>query len=483
MRWLFADQLGPSFVADLGPDQQVLLVESRAALRRRHSHRAKAHLLLSALRHRAAELGERVRFVQAETYREALAQVEGPVEVVHPTSREALALVRSLGCTVLPPRGFITTFAEFQQFAESRRTLRMEDFYRAARRRTGVLMEAGEPVGGRWNFDAENRQPPPRGATTLGAPEPWWPHEDAVDAQVRADLDSWGIGTVGLDGPRRFAVTAAEARAALDRFLAERLPRFGAHEDAMLRADPWMAHSLLSVPLNLGLLDPLDVVRRAAAADAPLASREGFIRQILGWRDYVWHVYWWSGEAYEQRNALGAAQPLPDWFAGLDADAVQAACLSSALASVRDHGWAHHIERLMVLGSWALQRGYEPAALLEWFRASFVDGFAWVMGPNVIGMSQFADGGLLATKPYTSGGAYLDRMSDHCRTCRYSPRTRTGPDACPFTAGYWAFLEHADRTGALAGNHRMAQPLASMRRLADLPTVVAQEAARGPGPP
>ena len=468
-RWLFADQLGPHFLDD--DDQPVLLIISRAALRRRRPHRAKAHLLVSALRHRAAELGDRARLVEDDSYADGLAAVTGPIEVVHPTSREALQFVQERGISVLPPRGFITDQPAFAAWAAGSR-LRLEEFYRAARRRTGILMDGGEPIGGRWNYDAENREPPPRGRASLGIPDPWWPTEDAIDAGVRADLDSWQMPTRGNDGPRRFAVTAAEAEAALDHFLRLRLPHFGATEDAMMSGDAWMAHSLLSVPLNLGLLHPLDVVRRAAAADAPLAAREGFVRQILGWREYIWHLYWHLGPGYREHNALDATNALPAWFDALEPDGIDAACLSDVLQKVRDYGWAHHIERLMVLGSWALQRGYDPAVLSDWFRDAFVDGFPWVMDPNVIGMSQYADGGIVATKPYTSGGAYLKRMSNHCGDCSFRPNVRTGPQACPFTTGYWAFLHR--NAEVLQRNHRMRQPLASMRRLADLDEVVGQ---------
>ena len=477
-RWLFADQLGPHFLDH--PEQPILLVESRAALARRPYHRAKRHLVMSALRHRAAELGDRVTFLQTGTYAEALAQVPGPIEVIHPTSRAALRFVRSRGIEVLPPRGFVADFAEFADWA-GRGRLRQEEFYRAARRRTGLLMDGDEPAGGRWNYDAENREPPPKGRATLGAPAPWQPTEDAIDEQVRADLDAWDLPGVGEDGPRRFAVTAREAEEAAAHFLSHRLPLFGPHEDAMLAADPWLAHSMLSVPLNLGLLDPLDLATRAAHTDAPLASREGFVRQLIGWRDYIWHLYWHFGEDYADRNALGADTPLPDWFTGLAAEEVSARCLSTTLGRVREFGWAHHIERLMVLGSWALQQGYQPRAVSDWFQACFVDGYEWVMLPNVIGMSQFADGGMLATKPYTSGGAYLNRMSDFCGDCEYRPTKRTGEQACPFTTGYWAFLSrNADE---LAAHHRMRQPLASMRRLADLPEVLDRAAQLGDSPP
>ena len=476
-RWLFADQLGPHFRDD--PDQPILLILSRRALGRKRYHRAKQHLIVSALRHAAAH-DERVTLLEADTYGEALDRISGPIEVVHPTSRAALRFVEARGLDILPPRGFVTGREEFEVWAADGR-LRLEDFYREVRRRTGIMMVDGQPEGGRWNLDAENRSPPPKGAERLDVTEPWWPVEDEIDRQARADLDRWGLPCVGRDAPRRFAVTPAEADLAAGHFLRHRLVDFGPYEDAVLAGDPWMAHSLLSVPLNLGLLDPLDLARRAAESTAPIASREGFVRQIIGWRDYIWHLYWHLGPEYIDSNALGATTALPSWFADLAADEVDAACVAGALGHVRDHGWAHHIERLMILGSWALQRGYHPRAVSDWFQAGFVDGYEWVMLPNAIGMSQFADGGVVATKPYTSAGAYLNRMTDHCAGCRYRPGDRVGDRACPFTTGYWAFLDrHAED---LRGNHRMGRPLASMRRLADLPAVLARDAEWGDGPP
>jgi deoxyribodipyrimidine photolyase-related protein len=249
----------------------------------------------------------------------------------------------------------------------------------------------------------------------------------------------------------------------------------------MLRADPFLAHSGLSAAFNLGLLDPMEAVRLAEEAyrtgAAPLSSVEGFVRQLIGWRDYVWHLYWYFDAGYATFSGMGANRPLPGWFATLDADAVEAACLSDVLAGVRDRGWVHHIPRLMVLGNYALQRGWRPAELVDWFHRSFVDGYEWVMTANVVGMSQYADLGRMTTKPYAAGGAYINRMSDYCRGCRYDPRTRLGVNACPFTAGYWAFL---DRTrGRLAGNARLAQALRQLDRLEDVPLVREQELARG----
>jgi deoxyribodipyrimidine photolyase-related protein len=431
-RWLFADQLGPHFLDD--PGQRVLLIESKAVFRRRVFHRQKAHLVLSALRHRAQDAG--VDLVRAETYAEGIRQ---PLTVCHPTSRAARGLVRRMpDVEMLPPRGFVTSPQEFTAWAHGRDHLRLEDFYRNARQRHGVLMDGGEPAGGRWNLDADNRQPPPRGARQLDAPAPPAITEDEIDQEVRAELDRWqhddGIVFVGNDGPRLFPVTRAEALARLRHFVEHRLPLFGPYEDAMLAGDPWMAHSMLSPAINLGLLDPMEVIEEAH-------------------------------------------QDLPTWFAELNADAVEARCLSDVLAGVRDRGWVHHIPRLMVLGNYAMQRGWRPGAVADWFHRCFVDGYEWVMTANVVGMSQYADGGRMSSKPYAAGGAYLNRMSDYCGGCRYDPKVRAGADACPYTAGYWSFLARHEQE--LAGNHRMAQPLRGLRRLSDLEALLEQEQARG----
>ncbi len=499
-RWCFADQLGPHFLD--GPQQRVLLIESRAVFARRRFHRQKAHLVLSALRHRAAELGDQADYHRVETYAQALDRYREPLSVCAPTTWSSRDYV--LGrpdLQVLAARGFVSTQGDFAAWAEGRghrgggaggrqSRLLMEDFYRDARRRHGILLDGAEPVGGRWNLDEENRQPPPTEGRSP-APEPWWPEEDEIDEEVRADLDRWEaageVSFVGDDGPRIFPVTRAEALHRLEDFLLNRLAFFGPHEDAMLAGDRWLAHSLLSPAHNLGLLDPLDdvVVRaeqvyRASAADGeplPLNSVEGFVRQVMGWRDYIWHMYWHLGRDFRHANFLRAHEPVPDWLAGLDDTAVDAACLSGVLGDLRRDGWVHHIPRLMVLSNYALQRGIDPEAMTDWFHRTFVDGYDWVMVANVVGMSQHADGGVLATKPYAAGGAYIDRMSDYCGGCRYDPRKRLGDDACPYTAGYWAFL---DRTRErLAGNHRMRRPLQGLDRLADLPAVVEQERLRG----
>ena len=486
-RWLFADQLG-LFHLD-APDQRVLLIESRTVFARRRFHRVKAHLLVSAIRHLARELGDQAVFLQVDTYDEALRQIDEPVSVVQPSSYAADRFVRERDIPVVPERGFATTRDDFAAWAAGRNRLLMEDFYRWQRRRLDLLMDGDEPTGDRWNFDADNREPPPRSGT-LGLPEPWLPVEDDIDAQVREDLTRWerdGLASfVGEDSPRWAPATRAEAVAALDAFVIDRLPTFGPTEDAMLKADPWMSHSALSPAINLGLLHPLECVTAAEQAyrsgAAPIASVEGYVRQVIGWREYIWSIYWHVPTDYRDRNALAATSSLPEWFRSLDADGeVGAHCLSSVLRDLRERGWVHHIPRLMVLGNYALQRGWSPRELTAWFHESFVDGYDWVMLPNVVGMSQHADGGLMATKPYTSGGAYINKMSDYCGGCAYNPAVRIGPTACPFTAGYWAFLDrNAER---LESNFRMRQPLAGLSRLKDRQEVVEQERLRGDGPP
>ena len=493
VRWIQGDQLGQRFFDDA---DRVVLIEAKSIFRRTTYHRQKAHLILSAMRHTAAELGSSAQYIRAETFAEGLAQCAGPVTVVEPNSRasrdEITGLIQDgLSITILPSRGFITGHDNFQSWVASRgkRRLLLEDWYREVRVSHDVLMVGDEPAGGRWNFDEDNRQSPPRGVRRLDIPAAWAPREDAIDAQVRADLDEWekeGITFLGTDGPRHFAVTITEAREALDDFITHRLPVFGPFEDAVLADDWLMAHSGLSVPMNLGLIAPLDAVLAAESAwdagDAPIASVEGFVRQILGWREFIWHLYWHFGPDYVTgNNALEAHTPLPTWFKDADADAVDARCLSWALKEVHDKGWTHHIVRLMILGNWALQQGYEPVETTRWFQRAFLDGYPWVMAANTVGMALFADGGQMSTKPYAAGGAYINKMTNLCKDCIYKPAVRVGPDACPFTAGYWNFLNNNEER--LAKNHRMSMALAGLRKLKDRDELVEQESMRGSAAP
>jgi deoxyribodipyrimidine photolyase-related protein len=474
--WVLGDQLGRRIGALAGResgDCRVLFVESAAKLGSRRWHRQRAHLVVSAMSHFAAELADEGFDVD---YRHAPSLTAGlgahrqelgvdRVIAMTPMSWDGRELLRELGVEMVPNDQFLCDPAEFASWSADRARVTMEDFYRWQRARFDVLMDADGPAGGRWNFDADNREPPPRDGRD-------WPAItsfafDAIDAEVLDRLPAtWGAAPHGL-----WPVTRAQALVRLAEFIEDGLAPFGTHEDAMLAAEWKLAHSALSSSLNLGLLHPAEVI--AAAEDAyrrgaaPINSVEGFIRQVLGWREYVWCRYWTWMPAYRTRNELGASRGVPPAITG--EAPTEMACVRSTVSHVHDNGYAHHIERLMVLGNLALTAGVDPRAMTRWMWSSFVDGAEWVMLPNVIGMALYADGGMMATKPYAAGGAYINRMSDHCRGCRFDPRQRTGPDACPFTTLYWDFL--ARHESRLAGNHRMTRQLAGMRRLADLDEV------------
>ena len=473
MQLLFPDQLGSHF--DLGGE--ILLPEVMSQFRKRPYHRQKAHLLLYALRSRAKD--DRVTLLSLDNYRD-LAEVSGLSRAIKPSTRPMLSLAQDLGLELEQLRGFCSSEADWQNYSAGKK-LKLEDFYRQSRKRLNLLMDGEDPAGGAWNFDAENRLPPPK--EKLGIQGHWAPREDELDEEVREaldDLERSGVKFLGVDGPRQFAASEEEARSTLDHFIEHRLDLFGPYEDAMDQRDWTMAHSLLSVPMNLGLLDPVEVARRAENAyrdgRARLSSVEGFIRQIVGWRDYVFHLYWQFGEEYENQNHLNADEPLPEWLSGLQPEKIRAKCLSDAVANVRDYGWAHHIQRLMVLGNHSLQRGYDPKQTNDWFIDAFVDGTPWVMPANVIGMTLYADGGAMSTKPYAAGGAYINRMSNYCGDCPFDPKKRLGEDACPFTAGYWSFMDKNQEK--FKGNFRMSNPLSSLRRLSDIREVSEQERAR-----
>jgi deoxyribodipyrimidine photolyase-related protein len=327
-------------------------------------------------------------------------------------------------------------------------------------------MEGGDPVTGRWNYDDDNRQRPPKSDSPW--PEPQRTRLDDVD---RAVLDDLPDGLWGADPDGTWATTRSGALSRLRHFVDEVLPMFGPHEDAMVERSWHLAHSVLSPYLNVGLLLPgevCDVVQDAYdEGRVPIASAEGFIRQVIGWREYVWGVYWLWMPDYRGRNALDADRPVPPAFRG-DA-ATDMNCVHHCVSSLHDHAYNHHIQRLMVLGNLAMLHGVDPWELTEWMWSSFVDGAEWVMLPNVIGMSQWADGGMMATKPYAAGGNYIDTMSDYCGSCRYDRKQRVGDDACPFTTLYWDFLaRHHD---VLVTNPRIARQVRASERLSDLPAV------------
>jgi len=363
-------------------------------------------------------------------------------------------------------RHFFTTPADFAAHASARgdRGLRMEFFYREQRQRLGVLMQDGEPLGGRWNFDAENRQAFGPDGPGFDLPQPPGFEPDAITAEVIALVRQRFSSHPGRLDSFAWPLTRPQALQALRAFITERLPLFGPYQDAIWPGEPWLYHAQLSAALNLKLLTPREVVAAAEAevhaGRVPLASGEGFIRQILGWREYVRGVYWTQMPGYAALNELDAHEPLPPWYWTGDTDM---ACLRDAITQTLEHGYAHHIQRLMVTGLYALLLGVEPSRLHGWYLSVYVDAVEWVELPNTLGMSQYADGGLMASKPYAASGQYIARQSALCRGCRYKPTQRTGDDACPFTTLYADFLlRHQAR---LAGNPRMAGPLQQLVRM------------------
>ncbi|WP_448586308.1 cryptochrome/photolyase family protein [Thermaurantiacus sp.] len=441
-------------------------------------HRQKLVLVFSAMRHFAAELraaGFRVDYrpldapdnlgtleaeIRAAVRRHGATRVLMVEAGEHRVRTMQQALAPGVPVAILEDRRFLVPSADFASWRAGRRRLRMEAFYRWQRARTGILMAGNRPVGGQWNYDRDNRKPLRKGL--VPPPPPRFP-PDAVTREVMALVEARFPGHFGTLGRFAWPVTRAEARLALDRFVAERLPRFGDYQDALAEGEETLFHSLLSTSVNLGLLEPREMIDAAVAAleagTAPLNAVEGFVRQILGWREYVRAIYFAEGPGYVRSNALGATRPLPACYWTGDSGM---ACFDAAFRQTRDLAYAHHIQRLMVLGNFALLAGVDPHAVHQWFLVVYADAYEWVEAPNVIGMSQYADGGLLASKPYAAGGAYIDRMGNHCRACRYDPKVREGPKACPYGLLYWDFI--ARHEGALSGNPRMGRVYESWRR-------------------
>lgn len=473
---ILGDQLSPEISSLAGADPaQDLVVMGEVADETGYvaHHKKKIAFVLSAMRHFAAELeaaGYTVAYQKLDDDR-AETSLTGIVMQAARRFRPERIIVTEPGewrlremmrgwqqrtgkpVLIRPDRRFVATHEEFAAWASKRSELRMEYFYRDMRRKTGLLMNGAAPEGGKWNFDAENRKP---AKGDLFMPKPL---RTAPDATTRAVLDiaaarfSNHFGTLE---PFWFAVTREGAETALAHFIREALPHFGAYQDAMLKGEAFLYHSVLSAYINVGLLDPLAVCRKAEeayrAGHVPLNSAEGFIRQIIGWREYVRGIYWLKMPGYRDSNFFNHTNPLPAFYWTGKTDM---RCLASAIGQTRDEAYAHHIQRLMVTGNFALLAGVNPHEVHEWYLAVYADAFEWVELPNTLGMSQYADGGALASKPYIASGAYIDRMSDYCSSCRYDVKQRTGADACPFNALYWNFLDRHRRR--LEGTPRMAQ--------------------------
>ena len=359
---------------------------------------------------------------------------------------------------------FLAAQKDFVAWAEGRKQLRMEYFYRVMRRKYTILLdENGKPEGGKWNYDSENR----RG----------WRNKDSLPSRALPEIDGITEEVIELvsrefpDHPGNLdlfylGVTAAQAESQLHWFIENGLPKFGQYQDAMAEESPWLFHSLVSMYLNVGLLNPLETCHAVEAAwregCCDLASAEGFIRQVLGWREFVRGIYWMTAPDYANRNSLGADRPLPEWFWSGN---TELRCLEVALRQTLDLGYAHHIQRLMVIGNFALLTGLDVRQVCNWYLAVYVDAFEWVELPNTLGMALHADGGLMASKPYAASGKYIQRQGNHCATCRFSPAKMTGEGACPFNSLYWHFIDR--NLGEFSNNTRMALALKNWQRKSD----------------
>ena len=454
---------------------RILVIESQRMLTTRSWHIQRLFFLISAREHFLAELrdeGFEVTFIQSADTRTGIAEFREKfpdleIEVAEPSSHKQFEDLKELGITFIENDFFLTSRTLFVQWANSQKSLVMENFYRAQRVRLDILMEGKDPIGGKWNYDAENRLPPPKGAHS-------WPRylehdRDEIDRKVLQDIKALNLSTFGDEPDATWATTRLGALKQLEHFLDSAFAEFGAYEDAMPNESWAVNHSLLSPYLNVGLLHADEVIDAALARFAkggiPLAGAEGFIRQIIGWREYINGLYWHFGDLYRTENALAANRPLLPLFE--DSSKTKMNCVATQVSDIEKRAWVHHIPRLMVLSNLALITGTSPQEFLDWMRRAFIDAADWVMVPNVIGMSLHADGGRLATKPYASGGSYISKMGNFCKGCAFDPKKRVGDDACPFTTLYWDFLER--NRERFAKNHRMGQQLAGINRLSDLP--------------
>jgi len=483
---ILGDQLTSDIAALRAADKKdsiVLMMEVADETTYVKHHKAKIAFILSAMRHHAQRLrglGWTVDYVKLDapdnsgsfTGEVARAVERHSPRAIHVTEAgewRVRAMLESwetrfaIPVTVHEDDRFLCAHAEFDTWAAARKQLRMEYFYRDMRRKTGLLLdEDGGPEGGQWNYDADNRKPAP--GRDLLMPQPIRFRPDAITRDVLDLVAGRFSDHIGSLDHFHFAVTHEEALRQQRQFVDEALPRFGDYQDAMLTDEPFLWHSILSPYLNAGLLDPLalcqEVDRRYRAGKVPLNCAEGFIRQIIGWREYIRGVYWHEGPDYGARNALEAKRDLPGFYWTGETDMH---CLAQAIGQTIDHGYAHHIQRLMITGNFALIAGIAPHQVHVWYLEVYADAYEWVEMPNTLGMALFADGGLLGSKPYAAGGAYINRMSDYCGRCRYDVKKRVGEDACPFNALYWDFIARNERR--LARNPRMAMPYRNWERM------------------
>jgi deoxyribodipyrimidine photolyase-related protein len=484
IRFILGDQLSVSLASlrDADPDHDlIVMAEPNSEVNYVAHHRQKIVFILSAMRHFAHELREKgfaVCYFDYEnqptnSFSDALklALENHPVKqviITEPgewrirTEIETWADKFGIVLDVRDDDRFFAPLSVFAEFAENRKELRMEYFYRQLRRTTGILMEPdGKPVGGQWNFDHDNRKRLP---DDHRPPSPLTFKPDSITQALLNRVKQDFPNACGDHESFGWAVTRRDALTVLDHFIEHRLPLFGDYQDAMTVKSSTVYHSLLSGYINVGLLLPDEVCRAAENAyrvgKIPINAVEGFIRQILGWREYVRGLYWHMGSDYGKGSYFDARRPLPAFF--WDGN-VGMNCLHHAITETLDNAYAHHIQRLMVIGNFALLSGLDPKEVCEWYLAVYIDAFEWVELPNTFGMALYADGGKMASKPYAASGKYINRMSDYCSACQYSPNKNTGPDACPFNALYWHFLDrNVDKLGK---NPRLAMPYRNWSRM------------------
>lgn len=465
------DQLNAKYgtLKDADPKNDVIaFIQSARMCSGDRWHPERLYFLISSARHFAKEVREsgfQVEYLKAATTIAGLDELKkkykgAAIFCSQPSSHRSSQMLSEYGVTFTENDFFLTPRGLFAKWADEQKTYLMENFYRKQRVRLNILIDQGKPVAGAWNFDKENRLGPPKNYK--------WPKylthtPDKIDLEVAKEL--------GHIPSENWATNRAGALKQLNNFLKNHFANFGPYEDAITEENWALHHSLLSPYLNNGLLHPLEVVnaavKRFEKGDIPIASAEAFIRQIIGWREYVNGMYWYFGKQYRDKNELKAKMSLPVLFR--DGSKTQMNCLKKTITDINDRAWVHHIPRLMILSNFALTAGINPQQFLNWMREVFIDATDWVMVPNVIGMGVHADGGMMMTKPYAAGGAYISRMSTHCKGCCFDPKKRTGEDACPFTTLYWDFLDRHRQD--FVGNHRMAQQLFGLDRLKDLDEV------------
>ncbi len=475
------DQLHTGYGAlkEANPEQDlIIIVESQRMLRSRKWHLQRLWFMISAARHFAKDLegaGFTVRYLKAETTLAGIKKVlqESGIKEVIAAEPNSYLLSSELKDHVqlIANDFFLTDKNEFISWASSQKQLLMENFYRTQRKRLNILMDGDKPTGGQWNFDKDNRLPPPKNYHY----PPYLTHPmDQLDEEVLAELKESGLQIWGDDPDETWGTTREAALKQLDYFLKHHFKDFGPYEDAMVNENWAFHHSLLSPYLNIGLIHASEVIeavrKRFQKGDIPISSCEGFIRQVIGWREYINGVYWFFGQEYRESNHFDLNRKLLPLFE--DPEKTKMACVKRQVTDIKERAWVHHIPRLMVLSNLALLTGIKPVEFLNWMREVFIDAADWVMVPNVIGMGMHSDGGLMATKPYISGGAYISKMSNYCKGCAYDPKLRTGDYACPFTNLYWNFL--SENEAEFTKNHRMFQQMSGLKKLKDLPEVKAE---------